>query len=147
MNTLFSVSIRNDILNLLAGKIYTLSQGSAYLALSSTEPSYDESKEITNVTEPSESSYERTLIGNAMQGLTQKMGTATNGTIINTEEIHFVQASEGGSGWGTLGYYAIYSDKTGGKPIIAGSLQSAITVPAGAVALVKANNLTISMGE
>lgn len=125
--------------------------GYAYLALSSTTPSYTSTGEITGITEPSGQGYARKLIGHSSEASTLLMTAAANGKVQNAEEIHFDQATEannGGTGWGKpMTHYAIYTSKTGGSPLLAGELTAPITVGAGYVVIIKKGELVISMNN
>ena len=74
------------------------------------------------------------------------MSSASNGKTANADEIHFDQIPADGSGWGANAtHWAIYSTKTGGTPIAAGALTSAITLEAGKVVIIHKGDLTLSM--
>lgn len=156
MATLISAAvIRNVVLNAITGRTTggTISNnnGYAYLALSSTTPSYTSTGEITGITEPSGQGYARKLIGHYNESSTLLMTAADNGRVQNAEEIHFDQATEaskGGTGWGSpMTHYAIYTSKTGGSPLLAGELATPITVGAGYVVIIKKGELVISMNN
>lgn len=152
-----ATNLRNILLNAIGGRIALNGtngiaelNGYAYLALSSTAPSYTATGDITGITEPpTAQGYERKLIGHSTEASTLLMGSATNGQMTNAEEIHFNQAKEaadGGTGWGAeLKYFAIYNAKTGGSPILAGELTTAITVAAGYVVIIKEGQLVLKM--
>lgn len=143
-----SAELRNKILDALTGrgKNTQIGAGAAYLALSSTAPSYNASGEITGITEPTEAGYARRLLGLSDQSATLEMGAAYAGQTTNADEIHFAQIPAGGSGWGAdATHWAIYSTKTGGTPIAAGALTSAITLEAGKVVIIHRGDLSLSM--
>ena len=154
MATLISAtSLRNELINRITGRTtgnISALNGSAYLALSSTEPSYNSSGDITGITEPSTAQgYKRKLIGHSTESSTLLMNVASNGSATNSAEIHFDQAKEeadGGTGWGDpIKYFAIYTAATGGTPILAGELSTEISVSAGYVVIIKAGELKIEM--
>lgn len=93
MATLISAAvIRNVVLNAITGRTNggTINNsGYAYLALSSTTPSYTSTGEITGITEPSGQGYARKLIGHSSEASTLLMTAAANGRVQNAEEIHF----------------------------------------------------------
>ena len=143
-----SATLRNKILDALTGrgKNTQIGAGAAYLALSSTAPSYNASGEITGITEPTAAGYARRLLGLSDQSATLEMGAAYAGQTTNADEIHFDQIPANGSGWGAdATHWAIYSTKTGGTPIAAGALTSAITLEAGKVVIIHSGDLSLSM--
>lgn len=133
------------ILNTLLGNT---SSASCYLALSSTLPNRNGS----NVNEPSGNGYERKLLGSSSQ--TRYMSSATEvfdpetGLSTNTvassnnQEIHFNEAT---GDWGTLGYFAIYSSKTGGTMLYSGTLTAEISPSVGHVVTIGVGELTITL--
>lgn len=132
-------NLLKSILNLLGGN--TSSIGSApYLALSTTRPNADG----TGVTEPTGYGYERTLLGGS--GDTNYMGqpTEVSGkfTITNNKEIHFNEAT---GSWGTIGYFALFTSKTGGTMYYSGELTSPISPVEGTVVVIKKDELSISL--
>lgn len=143
-----SAELRNKILDALTGrgKNTQIGAGAAYLALSITAPSYNASGEITGITEPTAAGYARRLLGLSDQSATLEMGAAYAGQTTNADEIHFEQIPANGSGWGAdATHWAIYSTKTGGTPIAAGALTSAITLEAGKVVIIHRGDLSLSM--
>lgn len=143
-----SAELRNKILDALTGRAKNtqIGAGASYLALSSTAPSYNASGEITGITEPTAAGYTRRLLGLSDQSATMEMSSASNGKTANADEIHFDQIPADGSGWGANAtHWAIYSTKTGGTPIAAGALTSAITLEAGKVVIIHKGDLTLSM--
>ena len=156
MATLISATkIRNAIIDALSGRTNSASlsvfNGYGYLGLSTTVPDYDASGDITGITEPAAAQgYERKLIGHSTETSTLLMSAAAKGAATNSEEIHFNQAKEstdGGTGWGNVKYFAIYTTKTGGTPILAGSLTTAVDVSAGYVFVIKTGELKITMNS
>ena len=143
-----SAELRNKILDALTGRAKNtqIGAGASYLALSSTAPSYNASGEITGITEPTAAGYTRRLLGLSDQSATLEMSSASNGKTANADEIHFDQIPADGSGWGANAtHWAIYSTNTGGTPIAAGALTSAITLEAGKVVIIHKGDLTLSM--
>lgn len=143
-----SAELRNKILDALTGRVKNtqIGAGAAYMALSSTAPSYNASGEITGITEPTAAGYARRLLGLSDQSATLEMGAAYAGQTTNADEIHFDQIPAGGSGWGAdATHWAIYSTKTGGTPVAAGALTSAITLEAGKVVIIHRGDLSLSM--
>ena len=143
-----SAELRNKILDALTGrgKNTQIGAGAAYLALSSTAPSYNASGEITGITEPTAAGYARRLLGLSDQSATLEMGAAYAGQTTNADEIQFDKIPANGSGWGAdATHWAIYSTKTGGTPIAAGALTSAITLEAGKVVIIHSGDLSLSM--
>lgn len=155
MATLIAATkLRNKLLDAICGRaaIQGISDlnGYAYLALSSTAPSYSATGDITGITEPpSAQGYVRKLIGHNSEASTQLLQATANGETKNAAEIHFDQAkeaTEGGVGWGNpIKHFAIYNAQTGGTPILAGELTTEITVAAGEVVIIKEEQLTIKM--
>lgn len=143
-----SATLRNKILDALTGrgKNTQIGAGAAYLALSSTAPSYNASGEIAGITEPTAAGYARRLLGLSDQSATLEMSAASVGQTANADEIHFDQIPADGSGWGANAtHWAIYSTKTGGTPIAAGALTSVITLEAGKVVIIHKGDLTLNM--
>lgn len=135
-----------DLLNEIVGVTKT-----AYLALSSTKPRIIPvgSTNPYNVTEPSGSSYKRTLLYNRgyfddTSSLNHIISSEASITVQNTAEIHFTECTDEG-GWGTFGYFAIYTSLTGGAPIYVGKLVNEIVVAQNTVPLIRAENLQISI--
>ena len=146
-NILFSGSIRNAILSAAVGlsknSVNVNSSGVAYLELSKTKPTYNSSGEITNITKPTDTNYERKLIGESTASYSTLFNAPVAGVIKNKEEIHFNTASEN---WdGEWKYWAIYTSKTGGNPIIAGEFETAVTVSTNNIVCIKKNQMTLSM--
>ena len=127
------------VLNTLGGNNST---GSAYLALSTTDPGRDG----TNITEPRGNGYERKLLGASSQ--TKLMGQPTENTITNkvtitnAEEIHFNEAT---GSWGEIKYFAIFTTKTDGTIYYSGQLTSPISPVDGSVVVIKKGELSISL--
>ena len=143
-----SATLRNKILDALTGrgKNTQIGAGAAYLALSSPAPSDNASGGITGITEPTAAGYARRLLGLSDQSATLEMGAAYAGQTTNADEIHFDQIPADGSGWGAdATHWAIYSTKTGGTPIAADALTSAITLEAGKVVIIHRGDLSLSM--
>ncbi len=129
----------NKILNNLAGNasLTSIITSSAWIGLSSTAPNATG----TNVTEPTGNGYQRTLLGNTQQSLSQKMGTASAGVITNEEEIHFKEAT---GAWGTLTHFCIFDAQTSGNLIAYGVLASPISPAASSVPLIRVGELELS---
>lgn len=141
-----SAELRNKILDALTGrgKNTQIGAGAAYLALSSTAPSYNASGEITGITEPTAAGYARRLLGLSDQSATLEMGAAYAGQTTNADEIHFDQIPADGSGWGAdATHWAIYSTKTGGTCLVAGPLTAPVSLDAGKVVIIHANELNM----
>lgn len=133
-----------DLINALG----TSSYSTAYLALSSTAPNADG----TNVTEPSGNGYVRIPVRyNIISGTQQYVNNFPTEptydsendkyTITNTRDIYFYEAT---GSWGTLGYFAIYDQQTGGNVLAYGSLTNSISPTANTIPVVRAGNLTIT---
>lgn len=143
-----AAAVRNAVIDALTGRggVTINSGGYAYLALSSTVPSYNASGEITGITEPVGQGYARKLIGHSSEQSTKMFSAASQGATTNADEIHFDQATEGGTGWGAaLTHWAIYPAATGGTPLMAGELTDSITVDAGKVVILKKGQVQISL--
>lgn len=135
------------ILNGICGKTNSAPSYLAYLALSSTEPQ----KDGTGVTEPIGNGYERKLIGNYAQTMTQMMGEPNEGVIENDEEIHFLSAT---GSWGELKYVCIYTAKENGNLVAWGILgetvdgewqEKSISPVADTVVVIRKGDLKISI--
>ena len=89
---MLTYTFANQVLNLLTGRSTSLSiagLGTVYVGLSSTAPDRDS----TNVTEPDATTgYQRVLLGNTSQNLTQLMSNSTAGETANTKAVFFPKA-------------------------------------------------------
>lgn len=87
---MLTYNFANRILNLMGAKINSISMGGVVrVGLSSTAPDRDG----TGFTEPGEETgYERVLLGDTAQSLSQLMGSAVEGVITNTKNIFFPKA-------------------------------------------------------
>lgn len=87
---MLTYNFANRILNLMGAKINNISMnGVVRVGLSSTAPDRDG----TGFTEPGEETgYERVLLGDTAQSLSQLMGSAVEGVITNTKNIFFPKA-------------------------------------------------------
>lgn len=122
----------NDILNSL------VKSGSSYyyIGLSTTTPDANGG----NFTEPqSPTEYKRVSLDN-------KMGTASNAIIKNTDIIFFPEAEN--SGWGTITHFGIFTAKTGGgTPIFWGELSSPVQIPQNYIPIFRAGKLQIGLDQ
>ena len=118
-----------------------------YIGMSTTKPTVNDSGIITNFTEPaSTTGYSRARLGLYGNEATWPMDAASKGSITNGENfIFFDEATVGQGGFGELKWFGLFSAQTGGNPILAGELTTAVTVPAGNVLIFRPNNLTVSM--
>lgn len=118
-----------------------------WIGMSTTVPAMSNIGTITNFTEPESSTgYRRSRLGIRENDATYIMDAASSGVITNgTNFIFFDEATVGQGGFGELKWFGLFSDQTGGNPILAGELTSAVTVPAGNVLIFRPNNLTVSM--
>ena len=143
---MFTTYAATQIFNGALGKASSATlAGTCYLALSTTTPAVDG----TGVTEPSSSAnYERILIGDSGQSLTQLMGVpaanpaGTEVTVSNTETIKSNRAS---ASWGTITHLCIYSAKTGGNLIAFEALTSPVTVASGESVHFNVGELTLTL--
>lgn len=147
--TWVSAAVRDYLLNSFTGNVATAPSfgGTAYLALSTTEPRYGEDGSITGITEPSKTeNYARFMLGDKSgKDYDRYMRAAKNGATDNIREIKFNQAkraADGGSGWGIIGWWAIYPGKEvgSGAAWIAGELDASADVEAGTVFVIKASS-------
>ena len=103
-----------------------------WIGMSTTVPTMSGSGTITNFTEPASSTgYRRSRLGIQGTAATYIMDAASAGVITNGTNFIF--------------FDGLFSAQTGGNPILAGELTSAVTVPAGNVLIFRPNNLTVSM--
>lgn len=112
---MINVTLRNQILQLITGKIKTISgTGFCYLGLSRETPDNDGS----NFDEPTEcASYSRVQLNvNTAMEYTDKFGSVSNGVVTNAEEICTHECLED-DGWGLLTHFGIFSQETGGTPL------------------------------
>lgn len=110
----------------------------AFLALSSTEPQANGQ----GVTEPTGNGYARKQIGYYQDTYGQLMGNPENGTIANSQEIHFNEAT---GNWGQQNYACIYDAETDGNLIAWGALTTPISPVENTVPVIKVGDLTISI--
>lgn len=129
-------TVANGLLNFILGKSSTIgfSAGSAYLALSTTAPT----AEGGNITEPVGNGYERKLIGNSGQALTQLLSSAADGSITNDKIIMFNPAT---GSWGTCTHFVIYSAASGGTVFGYGTLTTPISPIAGSVPTIEVGDM------
>ena len=121
-----------------------------YIGMSTTKPTVNSDGIITNFTEPaSVTGYRRARLGLYGNDGTWLMDAAKNGSITNGSNfIFFDEATPGGGGFGELKWFGLFpesSENINSKPILAGELTTAVTVPAGNVLIFRPNNLTVSM--
>ena len=131
----------NSILNAFFGKSqYASLASTCYIGLSTTTPD----AAGANFSEPSTSSgYARVMLGSHNQTNTQLMDAPSNGSICNTSNIIFFP--EATSSWGTVTHFGLFSNKTGGTPILWGALSSSISIPSGYIPIFRAGALTVSL--
>lgn len=119
----FTQSQANTILqNLFSG---------AYIALSTTTPSSDE----TGVTEPSGKGYERAAASGGSF-------TSDKGIIKNKAYVYFPEAT---GSWGTITHMCLYTAKTNGTLKYFGALNSAVSVGENTVPLFKPETISIAL--
>ena len=141
----------NTILNAFfargANNLAIPTSAACYIGMSTTVPTVNDSGIITNFTEPaSVTGYRRARLGLYNNENTWLMDAAKKGSITNGSNfIFFDEATVGQGGFGELKWFGLFSAQTGGNPILAGELTSAVTVPAGNVLIFRPNNLTVSM--
>ena len=117
-----------------------------WIGVSTTEPSLSNGA-ISGFTEPAESTgYGRSRLGVGGNDATLIMDAASNSVITNgTNFIFFDEAVTGGGGFGNVKWFGLFSSKTGGQPLVAGKLTTAVDVNEGNVLIFRPNNLKISM--
>lgn len=117
-----------------------------YIGVSTTVPTLT-SGVITNFSEPGTATgYRRSRLGIRGTPATYIMDAAANGSITNgTNYIFFDEAVAGGGGFGEVKWFGLFSAETGGSPVLAGELTTAVNVPAGNVLIFRPNNLTVTM--
>ena len=96
----FNTSAAASILNQLTGRAAVGLLPSCYMGFSSTTPADDG----TNFTEPSGGSYERILIGIALQPATIKMGDPADRHIENDKIIYGAETT---APWSNLYYWGL----------------------------------------
>ena len=144
-------TISNSFLNTLFARgsydatIPTSSQ--CWIGMSTTVPVMNSNGVITNFTEPASSTgYRRSRLGIQGNDVTYIMDAAKDGSITNGKNfIFFDEATPGGGGFGELKWFGLFSESSGGSPVLAGELTTPVTVPAGNVLIFRPNNLTVSM--
>lgn len=126
----------NQVLNLITGRIQQIGFGTIHVGLSYTEPARDG----TNVTEPNSSTgYERVILGNYQQSLTQLMSQSTVGETQNVKNIFFPEAIEAYPN--PVTHFLIYS---GNNLVAFGELETPIQPIINSVPLVRLNGLKIT---
>lgn len=118
-----------------------------WIGMSTTVPVMNSNGVITNFTEPASSTgYRRSRLGIQGNDVTYIMDAAKDGSITNGKNfIFFDEATVGGGGFGELKWFGLFSESSGGTPVLAGELTTPVTVPAGNVLIFRPNNLTVSM--
>ena len=132
----------NDFLKRLIGQAGGNEGAVVYLALSTSEPSAAGG----GVAEPSAAvNYARTLVvrkaGNGGEAL-EIFAEPVNGSTHNVKQISFNKAT---GAWGTLRYAALMDAKLGGNLLWYGELIDPIAPVADEVAIIEANNLTLTI--
>ena len=135
-----SNNLKQKIVNMVTGRLNSVSISQVFVGLSTTTPSGDG----TNITEPSDTAYKRVMLGNSGQSLTQKMSAATDATpsSANTEPILFDKAT---SSWGTITHVVFYDAQTSGNFLGYAALNSSVSVSSGNVARIAIGDLTVSI--
>lgn len=158
--------LANQILNAIGGRNSGVNLSySRYVALSSSEPNHASTgPSDTGVTEPSGGGYERVLLGNSSYSYTQKMTAASQGEITNGtpgvsggDIIYFpeVTGTAGDHPWGTLKWFCIFDNQTGGNllayaPICdeeGHPLDEGITPEVGQLPIIRKGQLRISIDK
>ena len=118
-----------------------------WIGMITTVPVMNSNGVITNFTEPASSTgYRRSRLGIQGNDVTYIMDAAKDGSITNGKNfIFFDEATVGGGGFGELKWFGLFSESSGGTPVLAGELTTPVTVPAGNVLIFRPNNLTVSM--
>lgn len=135
-----------DLINGLGSSSY----GTTYLALCANNPATTD--DDAQLGEPSGNGYVRIPVRyNIISGTQQYVNnfpttpTYDSGTdkysITNTRDIYFYEAT---GSWGTLPYFVIFDQQTGGNRLAYGSLTSAISPAANTIPVVRTGNLTIT---
>lgn len=129
----------NNVLDLLTGRINSVSASVIYGALSTTEPSPDG----TNITEPVGNNYKRVYIGNSgLQEIARKFPAASNRSVTNDDTIFFDKAT---GSWGTCTYFVLFDAATGGHALAYGALTNPVTPIENYVTIIEPNGLTITI--
>lgn len=117
-----------------------------WIGVSTTEPSFSNGA-ISGFTEPASSTgYARSRLGVGGNDATLIMDAAANSVITNgTNFIFFDEAVTGGGGFGNVKWFGLFSAETGGQPLVAGKLTTAVDVNEGNVLIFRPSNLKISM--
>ena len=80
--------------------------------------------------------------GNGYQRMQATFSPASNGTMVNSANVVFPQAT--GSGWGTIAYFGIFDDPTAGNLLYYGALTAAKTIGAGDQLQFAAGGITVT---
>lgn len=135
---MLTYNFANRILNLMGGKSKEIStSGVVRVGLSSTAPDRDG----TGFTEPGEETgYERVLLGDTAQSLSQLMGSAVEGVITNTKNIFFPKAIIDYDD--TITHFLIFS---GTELVAFEELKTAIKPLENTVPIVEVGNLELTL--
>lgn len=138
---MLTYNFANNILNHMCGKstFGDLNQ-SITIGLSYTAPN----REGTGYTEPDgpTTGYQRLLLGNSSQALTQLMASAASGAITNEKNIFFNRAIAAYAS--PITHFLVFSNTT---LIAYGELTNPITVLINTVPLIEIGELTITIDE
>lgn len=148
---MLNYTIGNAFLNALFARGDTM-KGNAlsedcWIGVSTTKPTQNTTGVITNFTEPAASTgYKRTRLGINGNSATYVMDAAANNEIKNgTNFIFFDEAVEGGGGFGTVTWFGLFSNATGGAPLLAGELTAPVTVAEKHVLLFRPEDLKVTL--
>lgn len=108
---MITTKVKNSIVSGLVGR-NNIFGSTVYVGFSSTEPNEDG----TGVTEPVGNGYERKMIGNDYQTLTQLFGTPENGVITNSEIIYMNESTGPWLDGAPLTHFVLFDSKTSNEP-------------------------------
>ena len=134
----YSTAQANSILNWTFAKGSLTNKSAIYIGLCTNDPEADggwaSEKELSG------NGYARVLISRYNDQYPNKIGSATNREIKNTEQINWTKAT---ASWSTANGFGLFDVASGGTPFYYGKLTEPLTVPAGAVALFDPNTLIL----
>ena len=120
--------LENAVLNHVLVNTPFSSPTDVYLALFISDPT-----DANTGTEVSGGGYERQKV---------TFGTASGGTVTNTEDVVFPETT---AAWGTVTHFGLYDAATGGHLLFHGALPYSVDVEASQQIVIRAGNLSVSM--
>lgn len=142
----FSPYTKNQVLNEITGRTNTLNLGdNIYIGLATAAPVLNADGTASSSNEPSGNGYARKWVGTYNNSASLVFGSsASNGSISNTQEIHFNMAT---GSWGTLTTVILFDAATNGHVLAWGTLNDSISPVQNSVPVIQANGFTLSITD